>query len=177
MSDTFGTPRGTASDSAHAAGTVHEAYSFACMNCGHGWEQSYEIAHHTDEHGHTSCVYYAGSQRVPSPLTRPSCANCGGHLVRIMRSGRVSGATWGRQSYATGPAEPGTRSALPDSAALSAAGAFLTAGGERADEAPGARDGSEEDGHPQRRTHWLADLLALFHRRSEGDDAPHDRAA
>ncbi len=25
--------------------TVHEAYSFACMKCGHGWEQDYEIQH------------------------------------------------------------------------------------------------------------------------------------
>ncbi len=31
-----------------ATPVVHESYSFACMRCGHGWEQSYEIEHHTD---------------------------------------------------------------------------------------------------------------------------------
>ena len=35
-----------------AATTVHEAYAFACMKCGYGWEQSYEIEHHVDVHGH-----------------------------------------------------------------------------------------------------------------------------
>jgi len=27
---------------------VNESYSFACMRCGHGWEQAYEIEHHVD---------------------------------------------------------------------------------------------------------------------------------
>lgn len=180
MSDTFGTPPGTGTGSAASAGTVHEAYSFACMNCGHGWEQSYEIAHHTDEHGHTSCVYYAGSQRVPSPLTRPSCGNCGGHLVRIMRSGRVSAARWDRLAYAKPPsgAEPDARG----SGALSATGTFpvpddvIRDHDEAHDEAGGEHDPAD---HPHRRPHWLTDLLAIFHRRSPGEagDEHHDRAA
>ncbi|MET9416543.1 hypothetical protein ABZY03_20615 [Streptomyces klenkii] len=70
--------------------TVHESYSFACMRCGHGWEQSYEIKHHTDAEGRPFVIYYADGERVPSPLTRPTCVNCGEHVVRIMRSGRVS---------------------------------------------------------------------------------------
>ncbi|WP_031082497.1 hypothetical protein [Streptomyces sp. NRRL WC-3549] len=73
-----------------AATTVHEAYAFACMRCGHGWEQAYEIHHHVDGSGHAHVVYTAGGERVPSPLSTPTCANCGGHVVRIMRSGRVS---------------------------------------------------------------------------------------
>ncbi|MFF1460071.1 hypothetical protein [Streptomyces sp. NPDC058330] len=73
-----------------AATTVHEAYAFACMRCGHGWEQAYEIHHHVDGAGHAYVVYTADGERVPSPLSTPSCANCGGHVVRIMRSGRVS---------------------------------------------------------------------------------------
>ncbi|MDQ0984982.1 hypothetical protein [Streptomyces sp. V2I9] len=74
-----------------AATTVHEAYAFACMKCGYGWEQSYEIEHHVDVHGHAFVVYTANGERVPSPLSTPTCANCGGHVVRIMREGRVAG--------------------------------------------------------------------------------------
>ncbi|MFI9627086.1 hypothetical protein [Streptomyces sp. NPDC052042] len=73
-----------------AATTVHEAYAFACMGCGHGWEQSYEIEHHVDGSGKPFIIYKADGKRVPSPLSRPTCANCGGHVVRIMRAGRVS---------------------------------------------------------------------------------------
>ncbi|MFK4147942.1 hypothetical protein [Streptomyces sp. NPDC004065] len=74
------------------AGTavVNESYSFACMRCGHGWEQSYEIEHHTDAEGHAFVLYLAEGEVVPSPLSRPSCQNCDGHVVRIMRAGRVS---------------------------------------------------------------------------------------
>ncbi|MEU1125916.1 hypothetical protein ABZ371_20705 [Streptomyces sp. NPDC005899] len=73
-----------------AATTVHEAYAFACMRCGHGWEQAYEIEHHVDGSGRAFVVYTADGERVPSPLSAPTCRNCGAHVVRIMRSGRVS---------------------------------------------------------------------------------------
>ncbi|WP_327177432.1 hypothetical protein OG599_20525 [Streptomyces sp. NBC_01335] len=73
-----------------AVTTVHEAYAFACMRCGHGWEQAYEIEHHVDRDGNTFVVYKADGERVPSPLSTPTCTNCGGHVVRIMGSGRVS---------------------------------------------------------------------------------------
>ncbi|MET9348943.1 hypothetical protein [Streptomyces termitum] len=69
---------------------VHEAYAFACMRCGYGWEQSYEIEHHTDARGAAFVVYKADGERVPSPLSNPTCMNCGGHVVRIMRAGQVS---------------------------------------------------------------------------------------
>ncbi|MER5546120.1 hypothetical protein ACWDBD_12350 [Streptomyces sp. NPDC001118] len=69
---------------------VHESYSFACMRCGHGWEQSYEIEHHTDADGQEFVLYVADGRVVPSPLSRPSCHNCDGHVVRIMRAGQVS---------------------------------------------------------------------------------------
>ncbi|MEW1654543.1 MULTISPECIES: hypothetical protein [unclassified Streptomyces] len=69
---------------------AHEAYAFCCMSCGHGWEQAYEIEHQADPKGVVHAVYYADGERVPSPLTRPTCLNCGGHVVRIMRSGQVS---------------------------------------------------------------------------------------
>lgn len=78
MSETTGTARG------------NEAYSFACMRCGHAWEQSYEIEHHVDPGGKNFVVYRTDGKRVPSPLSNPDCPNCGGHVVRIMRPGRVS---------------------------------------------------------------------------------------
>ncbi|MFF1833781.1 hypothetical protein ACFVXE_06200 [Streptomyces sp. NPDC058231] len=73
-----------------AATTVHEAYAFACMRCGYGWEQAYEIEHHVDGANKPFIIYKADGERVPSPLSRPTCANCGGHLLRIMGAGRVS---------------------------------------------------------------------------------------
>ncbi|HEY3480954.1 MAG TPA: hypothetical protein VGL02_18830 [Streptomyces sp.] len=86
MSETIG------SDSAVGAGqNVTEAYSFACLNCGYCWEQAYEIEHHVDTHGQPFVTYLADGVKVPSPLTHPSCANCDGTHVRIMRSGQVAG--------------------------------------------------------------------------------------
>ncbi|MFB7980046.1 hypothetical protein [Streptomyces vinaceus] len=70
--------------------TVHEAYSFACMKCGYGWEQGYEIEHHVDGQGQPFIIYTVKGERVPSPLSNPTCHNCGGHVVRIMREGQVS---------------------------------------------------------------------------------------
>jgi hypothetical protein len=70
--------------------TAHEAYAFACMRCGHGWEQAYEIEHHVDASGHAFVMYKTAGERVPSPLSTPSCVNCSGSVVRIMRSGQVS---------------------------------------------------------------------------------------
>jgi hypothetical protein len=69
---------------------VNESYSFACMRCGHGWEQSYEIEHHNDAEGHPFVMYVAEGKVVPSPLSKPNCLNCDSHVVRIMRPGQVS---------------------------------------------------------------------------------------
>ncbi|MFE3516779.1 hypothetical protein [Streptomyces sp. NPDC059166] len=122
-----------------AATTAHEAYAFACMRCGHGWEQAYEIEHHVDGSGNAFVVYKADGERVPSPLSTPTCANCGGHLVRIMRSGRVS--TVQQLLQRQNASRPGG----PEGERI-AASAVTPAGGE-------AR-------------HWqLSDLLHPFHRR------------
>ncbi|GGX26177.1 hypothetical protein [Streptomyces lomondensis] len=77
---------------AGATAVVNESYSFACMRCGYGWEQSYEIEHHTDAAGHEFVLYVVDGTVVPSPLSKPTCQNCDGHLVRIMRPGRVASA-------------------------------------------------------------------------------------
>jgi len=73
-----------------ASQNVTEAYAFACLNCGYGWEQKYEIAHRTDASGSTVVTYLVDGVKVPSPLTRPTCQNCEGHLLRIMRPGQVA---------------------------------------------------------------------------------------
>ncbi|MEV0265056.1 hypothetical protein AB0I49_27460 [Streptomyces sp. NPDC050617] len=134
---------------------AHEAYAFACMKCGHGWEQSYEIEHHVDTHGRAFVVYYADGARVPSPLTTPTCANCGAHVVRIMRSGRVSMVT--EALHSPPHAAPGA------SVASAPSPEPLIRGGH------GGRDGSEAPAEPALRAghhHWhLADLLKPFHHR------------
>src|SRR5689334_20222043 len=55
-----------------ATAVVNESYSFACMRCGHGWEQSFEIEHHRDAEGGEFVTYVADGHVVPSPLSRPS---------------------------------------------------------------------------------------------------------
>lgn len=86
-----------------SSGTVaaHEAYAFACMRCGHGWEQGFEIEHRVDIKGKTFVVYKADGRTVPSPLTSPSCPTCDGHVVRIMRSGTVAAVREAGRSYGT----------------------------------------------------------------------------
>nr|WP_229920599.1 hypothetical protein [Streptomyces avidinii] len=60
------------------------------MRCGYGWEQAYAIEHHVDAKGEPFIMYKVDGERVPSPLSNPTCLNCGGHVVRIMRAGQVS---------------------------------------------------------------------------------------
>ncbi|MFB6890676.1 hypothetical protein ACFCX4_15320 [Kitasatospora sp. NPDC056327] len=103
MSETIGSPRGgNALSDPGPSGTgpsgrthtpvetVREAYSFACLSCGYGWEQAYDIEHHAARDGHVVFEYHANGVRVPSPLLKPTCPGCGGHTVRIMREGRVA---------------------------------------------------------------------------------------
>ncbi|WP_436738421.1 hypothetical protein [Streptomyces sp. BBFR102] len=103
-----GTPTGTSSPASGAPipraphDTMHEAYSFACLRCGHGWEQEYDIQRFTDQDGHEFFLYLADGHRVPSPLSRPTCFNCGGHVVRIMQAGRVAAAKAALRGTASG---------------------------------------------------------------------------
>lgn len=123
--------------------TVHESYSFACMRCGHGWEQSYEIEHHTAADGHEFVTYVADGLVVPSPLSRPSCQNCDGHIVRIMRPGQVSSVR-SAAAQRHHPAAPTRDLTAPEVA---------------------ARDLAASAG--QRHHHWhLSDLLHPFHRKA-----------
>ncbi|WP_345698671.1 hypothetical protein [Kitasatospora terrestris] len=119
MSDTIGSsPSGNApsglgvtSRPRSAVETVREAYSFACLSCGYGWEQAYDIEHHVAGDGHILFEYKANGVRVPSPLKEPSCPGCGGHKVRIMRAGRVASAEelWHHAPGYPAHAEPADR--------------------------------------------------------------------
>ncbi|MFE0252962.1 hypothetical protein [Streptomyces sp. NPDC059010] len=120
-----------------ATAVVHESYSFACMRCGHGWEQSYEIEHHIDGDGHEFVMYVADGQVVPSPLSRPTCENCDNHVVRIMRAGQVSSV-----QNSLHPHRPVPRQADP--------------------KAESGSESADESHH-----HWhLSDLLHVFHRKA-----------
>ncbi|WP_406476854.1 hypothetical protein [Streptomyces sp. NBC_01615] len=123
-----------------ATAVVHESYSFACMRCGHGWEQSYEIEHHLDAEGSEFVMYVANGQVVPSPLSRPSCLNCDSHVVRIMRAGQVSSVL---DSMHRTPRPVPSR---PSDEAL-----------------------AEPQAEPREPHHWhLSDLLHPFHHRKAG---------
>ncbi|MET8081017.1 hypothetical protein [Streptomyces sp. NPDC005303] len=131
MSEIAGHPGATA--------VVNESYSFACMRCGHGWEQSYEIEHHIDGDGREFVQYMVDGRVVPSPLSKPACANCDHQVVRIMRPGRVASARdAAHRQHAAPPAGPV--------------------------EAPKAGDGAQG---PAEDHHWhLADLLHVFQRKA-----------
>ncbi|MCT4356456.1 hypothetical protein M5362_25330 [Streptomyces sp. Je 1-79] len=143
---------------------AHEAYAFACMRCGYGWEQAYDIEHHVDAAGHEFVVYKAGGERVPSPLSSPTCMNCGGHVVRIMRAGQVSSvlSSWEQAYHRSGPGAP-HRPATP-------AGPIGLAGPIGQDlereEGPATKEGDlpgpvHVTDEPRG---WLSDLLSRFRR-------------
>ncbi|MFG3191646.1 hypothetical protein [Streptomyces omiyaensis] len=126
---------------------AHEAYAFACMRCGYGWEQAYDIEHHVDARGQAFVVYKAEGERVPSPLSSPTCMNCGGHVVRIMRAGQVSSVL--DMIAATEHHRSGSKEAAP----VSAAG-------------PIGQELTEGDEIPPVPHHWhLSDLLHPFRRK------------
>ncbi|AVV45122.1 hypothetical protein C6376_30745 [Streptomyces sp. P3] len=71
---------------------VRRAYSFVCLDCGHGWEGAYDIDVTVDEHARITADYQLDGERVPSPLQSPQCPSCEGHKIRIMRPGCVASA-------------------------------------------------------------------------------------
>ncbi|MFE0103629.1 hypothetical protein [Streptomyces sp. NPDC059009] len=74
------------------AQTVHEAYAFTCLSCGHSWEQRYDIRHYRDGAGIHRVQCTANGEPIASPLTRPVCKKCEGTVVRILRAGTVASA-------------------------------------------------------------------------------------
>ncbi|GGX45511.1 hypothetical protein [Streptomyces fructofermentans] len=146
-----------------ATAVVHESYSFACMRCGHGWEQAYEIEHRLDTGGTEFVTYVADGRVVPSPLSRPTCVNCDGHVVRIMRAGQVSSV----QSLARRPA-PG-RPRRPADASATASAADADTSTDVSDGQGGAGAAGPSTGPAGRQHHWhLSDLLHPFQHRRAG---------
>ncbi|MEU0280295.1 MULTISPECIES: hypothetical protein [unclassified Streptomyces] len=137
---------------------AHEAYAFCCMRCGHGWEQAYDIEHHVDGSGHNFVVYKSEGVRVASPLSSPNCVNCGGHVVRIMRSGQVSSvrALMAEQHHPAKGKRGAAGKGIP-----AQAGEEITDGATGA--APSGEDGATGAGAAARQHHWhLSDLLHPF---------------
>ncbi|WP_405881882.1 hypothetical protein OG762_26630 [Streptomyces sp. NBC_01136] len=126
-----------------ATAVVNESYSFACMRCGHGWEQSFEIEHHRDAGGSEFVMYVTDGHVVPSPLSRPSCQNCDGHVVRIMRAGQVSSVQNSMHQHAHRP--------VPNHPE------------------PAHDEAFDQPAVPEEPHHWhLSDLLHPFHHRKAG---------
>ncbi|MFJ8142777.1 hypothetical protein [Streptomyces sp. NPDC096013] len=71
---------------------VQRPYSFVCLDCGHGWEDTYDIDVTVDEEAQINAVYHLDGRRVPSPLQSPRCPSCENRKIRIMRPGRVATA-------------------------------------------------------------------------------------
>jgi hypothetical protein len=142
---------------------VREAYAFACMRCGHGWEQAYEIEHHIDGSGRDFVVYKADGLRVPSPLSSPTCPTCGGHVVRIMREGQVSSV---RNSMINMSNPSPAKEPVSQAGQVPAEAADRRVPAER----PGRSTQSEPaDGQPESAEaphHWrISDLLHTFRRK------------
>lgn len=71
---------------------IQRAYSFVCLDCGHGWEAAYDIDVTPGEQNRITTVYHLGGRLVPSPLQSPYCPACESGKIRIMRPGRVTSA-------------------------------------------------------------------------------------
>lgn len=149
-------------------GTVaaHEAYAFACMRCGHGWEQSFDIEHHVDDKGKAFVVYRTDGLRVPSPLSSPSCPMCEGHVVRIMQSGAVASVREITRSYGSagvssggGPLHEKARRARAEKAVRVARAEFLPGHDPAADASAGHRPHA----HGHIPAHLLGFLRHLLH--------------
>jgi hypothetical protein len=118
------------------------------MRCGHGWEQSFEIEHHRDAEGGEFVMYVADGHVVPSPLSRPSCQNCDGHVVRIMRAGQVSSVQNSMHQHTHRP---------------------VPAHGEHAHGEQAHDEAVDQPALPGEPHHWhLSDLLHPFHHRKAG---------
>ncbi|OLZ64505.1 hypothetical protein AV521_34775 [Streptomyces sp. IMTB 2501] len=60
--------------------------SFLCLDCGHGWDGTYDIDMTVDEHGRISPVYHLDGREFPR------CPTCKSLEIRTVRRGRISSA-------------------------------------------------------------------------------------
>ncbi|WP_455351274.1 hypothetical protein [Streptomyces sp. SYSU K217416] len=160
MSEIADTPTpATAHPTSSGVATAHESYAFACMRCGYGWEQSYDIEHHVDGQGRQFVTYKANGERVPSPLSKPTCLNCGMHVVRIMRAGQVSSVLGTLEELYHYPVAPGIAGPVP-------AGHPVKHPPKPAGEAAAAERATPGTGEAEVGHHWqLSHLFRAFHRK------------
>ncbi|MFJ8057566.1 hypothetical protein [Streptomyces sp. NPDC096142] len=71
---------------------VHRSYSFACLDCWYGWEDTYDVDVTMDEHGRITAVHRLDGKHVPSPVQSPRCSSGESRKVRAVRPGRVRSA-------------------------------------------------------------------------------------
>lgn len=100
-------------DNSRGMRIARESYAFVCLSCGHGWERDFGIEHHPGVDGRTTVAYVAEGLRVPSPLTRPDCLNCGSHTLRIMRAGTVASVGDSPRRPRRGPKAPARTDGAP----------------------------------------------------------------
>jgi hypothetical protein len=62
---------------------IREAYCFLCQDCGHVWQESYEIRRVHDSRGQIQSAFFLEGRRVTSPLTQGRCAACGSARVLV----------------------------------------------------------------------------------------------
>ncbi|MFD5629764.1 MULTISPECIES: hypothetical protein [unclassified Streptomyces] len=68
-------------------GAVSETFAFACGNCGHAWEATFQVMFFTDPldpTGQTTQEYVdEDGAAVRSPLNDAVCTRCGSRRVRV----------------------------------------------------------------------------------------------
>ncbi|WP_199546963.1 hypothetical protein [Streptomyces sp. N35] len=69
----------------------HEAYSCICLDCGHSWEQEYDVRRYVDGRGVTRVRCTGGDgEAVRSPVTRPYCPACESTVLRVLPAGTAT---------------------------------------------------------------------------------------
>ncbi|MER7348068.1 hypothetical protein ABT390_21980 [Streptomyces aurantiacus] len=64
---------------------VTETFAFACGDCGHVWEASFQVMFFTDPVGQNTQEYVdEAGKALRSPLADAVCPRCGGRKVHVM---------------------------------------------------------------------------------------------
>lgn len=66
---------------------VQRSYSSVCLECGYGWESTYDIDVTAEDHGQLIAGYHLDGRLMRSPLQSPRCPAGEGRKIRIMRPG------------------------------------------------------------------------------------------
>ena len=76
--------------------SVPETFAFACGDCGHAWEATFQVMFFTDPldaSGLTTQEYVdEAGKAIRSPLTDAVCPKCGSRKVHVLEAGRAERA-------------------------------------------------------------------------------------